>query len=161
MMTIPIFLCQMEMCVSLGNPAVIWLPLLAPRAKLLDDKSNLGVPAVCNTLSRNRYFDMKKCTHFADSQNLIKGDKMSKISFLYAMLNNLIQLCIFHELLSVDESLMPYFGRLSVKIFTRRKPIRFAIKYEACVGYKSTHIIRRFTEEKSQRRLRSWKLQEK
>ena len=35
---------------------------------------------------------------------------MSKTSFLYNMLNfNLVQFDIFYELLSVDESMVPYF----------------------------------------------------
>jgi len=42
--------------------------------------------------------------------------------------NNLIQLGIFHELLSVDESMVPYFGRHSDKIFIRGKPIYFGYK---------------------------------
>ena len=54
-------------------------------------------------MSRNRYFAIKKFIHFADNQNLKEGDKMSKISPLYQMLNNnLIQPGIFHEFLSVD-----------------------------------------------------------
>ena len=73
---------------------------------------DLGVPAVYNTMSRNCYFAIKKFIHFADNQNLKKGDKVGKISPLYQMLNsNLIQLGVFHELLSVNESIVPYFGR--------------------------------------------------
>ncbi|KRZ78268.1 PiggyBac transposable element-derived protein 3 [Trichinella papuae] len=63
------------------------------------------------------------------NQNLPAGDKMSKISPLYQMLNDrLVQYGIFHELLSIDESMVPYYGRHSAKMFIRGKPIR--------VGYK-------------------------
>jgi len=51
---------------------------------------------------------------------------MRKISPLYQILNNnLIQLSIFHELLSLDESMAPYFGRHTAKLFIRGKTIRF------------------------------------
>jgi len=95
----------------------------------------VGLLPVYNTMSRNRYFAMKKFIHFADNQNLKEGDKMSTISPLYQMLNNnLVQLGIFHELLSVDESMVPYFGRHSAKIFIRGKPIRFGYKIWGLCG---------------------------
>ena len=45
------------------------------------------------------------------------------------MLNcNLVQFDIFHEVLSVDESMVPYFGRRSAKMFIKEK--------RSCFGYK-------------------------
>ena len=80
-------------------------------------------------ISRNRYHEMKRYLHFADNQRLTNGDKMSKISFLYNMLNfNLVQFGIFYELLSVDESMVAYFGCHSAKMFIRGKPICFVYK---------------------------------
>ena len=96
---------------------------------------DLGVPAVYNTLSRNRYHEIKRYLLFAYNQRLTEGDKMSKISPLYNMLNcNLIQFGIFHEVLSVDESMVPYFGRLSAKMFIKGKPIRFGYKISCLCG---------------------------
>ena len=46
-----------------------------------------GVSIVSNTMSRNRYHEIKKYLHFADNQNLTEGDKLSKIVPLYEMLN--------------------------------------------------------------------------
>ena len=90
---------------------------------------DLGVQAVHNSLSRNRYFDIKKHIYIADNQNLTKGDKLSKVSRLYEIINyNLFQFDIFHEILSVDESMVPYFGRHSAKMFISGKPIRFGYK---------------------------------
>ena len=80
-------------------------------------------------MSRNRYHEIKKYLHFADNQNLTERDKMSKIAPLCEMLNqNLIQFGIFNKLLSVDESMVPYFGRHSAKMFIRGKPICFGFK---------------------------------
>ena len=54
---------------------------------------------------------------------------MSKISLLYNTLNfNLVQFGIFYELLDVGESMVPYFGCHSAKMFIRGKPIRFVNK---------------------------------
>ena len=81
------------------------------------------------TISRNRYHEIKIYLHFADNQKLTERDKMSKISFLRNMLNfNLVQFGIFYKLLSVDESMVPYFGCHSAKMFIGRKPICFVYK---------------------------------
>ena len=54
---------------------------------------------------------------------------MSKIVLLYEMLNrDPIQFGIFNKLLSVDKSIIPYFGRHSVKMFMKGKPICFGFK---------------------------------
>ncbi|KRZ71345.1 PiggyBac transposable element-derived protein 3 [Trichinella papuae] len=90
---------------------------------------DMGVPLVYNTMSRNRFIELKKYIHFADNQKLTKGDKLSKVTPLYDMLNKLLaQFGVFHSLLSVDEAMVPYFGRHSAKMFIRGKPIRFGYK---------------------------------
>ena len=51
------------------------------------------------------------------------------------MLNcNLVQFGIFQELLSVDESIVPYFGRHSAKMFVKGKSIRFGNKIWCLCG---------------------------
>ena len=96
---------------------------------------DLGVLAVYNTISRNRYHGIKRYLHFSDNQRLTEGDKIIKISPLYNLLNcNLFQFGIFHEVLSVDESMVPYFGRHSAKIFIKGKPIRFGYKVWCLCG---------------------------
>ena len=82
-----------------------------------------------NAISKNRYHKIKRYLHFADNQKLTEGDKMSKTFLLYNMLNcNLVQFSISHELLSVDESMVPYFGCHRAKMLIREKAI--------CFGYK-------------------------
>ena len=83
-------------------------------------------------------------------------DKMSKISSLQTMPNcNLLQFGIFHELLSVDESVMPYLGRHSAKIFIRGNPIRFGYKFGVCVEVIIIRITCRYIRESSQTQLTS------
>ena len=54
---------------------------------------------------------------------------MAKVEPLYQLLyENFQRYGIFHENLSIDESMVPYFGRHSCKQFIRGKPIRFVYK---------------------------------
>ena len=51
------------------------------------------------------------------------------------MLNdNLTKFGIFHEMLSIDESMVPYFGRHSAEMFIRGKPICFGYKIWCMCG---------------------------
>ena len=51
------------------------------------------------------------------------------------MLNcNSVQFGIFHELLIVDDSMVPYFGRHSAKMFLKEKPICFGYKIWCLCG---------------------------
>ncbi|KAF2887050.1 hypothetical protein ILUMI_19123, partial [Ignelater luminosus] len=73
---------------------------------------DLGVGIVSKTMSKNRYFDIKRYIHFADNENLMQDDEMSKIVPLYSFLNkNFLQFGMFHELLCIDEFMVPYYGR--------------------------------------------------
>ena len=63
-----------------------------------------GVPAVYKVMTRNRFVKNRKYLHLADKQNLHAGDKLSKVSHMYKLLNDqLIKYRVFSEILSVDE----------------------------------------------------------
>ena len=96
---------------------------------------DLEVPAVYNTISRNRYHKIKRYLHFAENQRFSERDKMNKISSLYDIQNcTLVQFNIFHDLLNVDESMVPYFGCQSAKMFISGKPICFGYKIWCMCG---------------------------
>ena len=98
-------------------------------------QQHLSVAIVSNTMSRNKYHEIKKYFHFADNQNLTEGDKMSKTVPLYEMLNrDLIQFGIFNKLLSVHEYIIAYFGWHSAKMFIKGKPICFDFKIWCLCG---------------------------
>ena len=60
---------------------------------------------------------------------------MANVQPLYDLLNaSLKQYGIFHEKLSVDESMVPYFGRHSAKQYIRGKPIRYGYKIWSLCG---------------------------
>ena len=80
---------------------------------------DLGVPAVYNVMTRNRFTEIKKYLHLADNQHLQAGDKLSKVSHMYKILiDELTQFGVFSALLSIDESMVPYYGRHCCEMFT-------------------------------------------
>ena len=90
---------------------------------------DLSVALVSEAMSRNRFQEIKGVLHFADNQSLPAGNKVAKVQPLYSSLNQcLVQFGMYHRLLSIDESMVPYYGRHSAKMFIRGKPIRFGFK---------------------------------
>lgn len=96
---------------------------------------DLEAPIFGKTMSRNRFREIMKYFHCADNQNLERS-KVAKIRPLIEMLKcNCQQFGIFHENLSIDESMIPYTGHHSAKMFIRNKPIRFGYKMWALCGH--------------------------
>ena len=89
---------------------------------------DLRCDAFCTAMSRNRFFEIKVVLHAANNQHL-SDCRMAKVKPLYDILNKkLRRFGVVHEDLSVDESMVPYYGRHSCKQFIRGKPIRFGYK---------------------------------
>ena len=81
------------------------------------------------TMSRNRFAEIKPFLHAADNNALQEDTRMAKLKPLYNILNEkLVQFGIVHDSLSVDKSMVPYFGCHSCKQFIKAKPIRFGFK---------------------------------
>ena len=86
-------------------------------------------------MSRNRFQEIKKYFHCDNNQNLVPGDKMSKVTPLYEKINkNQIRFGIYLKVLSIDESMVPYYGRHSAKMFIKGKPIWFGYEIWALCG---------------------------
>ncbi|KAF2895998.1 hypothetical protein ILUMI_10177 [Ignelater luminosus] len=84
---------------------------------------------VSNSMRRNRFEDIFRYIHAADNNNLPKNDKMAKLRPLIEKVNKLfIRYTPVSEDMSIDESMIPYFGRNGCKQFIRGKPIRFGYK---------------------------------
>ena len=93
------------------------------------NQPDLGVDIVRQAMSRNRFLAIKRYLHFADNQALEQGNKVAKIKPLYDSLNTqIIKWGVFHEPISIDESMVPYYGRHSAKMFIKGKPIRFSVQ---------------------------------
>jgi DNA excision repair protein ERCC-6 len=96
---------------------------------------DLQVPIVAETMTRNRFQEIKAMIHLADNAKLQQGNKVAKVQPLYDILNrNLVQFGIFHQDLSIDESIVPYFGKHSCKMYIKGKPIRFGYKLWCLCG---------------------------
>lgn len=86
-------------------------------------------PMVAEAMRRNRFDTIKKYLHCADNTRLNPGDKFAKVSPLISLINErFLKLSEVQQNISVDESMVPYYGRHGAKQFIRGKPIRFGYK---------------------------------
>lgn len=91
---------------------------------------DIGIPLVAKCMSRNRFYEIKRNIHFADN-SLAEGtdDKMFKMRPLCDLIQTKsCQWGVFHENLSVDESMIKYFGHHPAKQFIMGKPVRFGFR---------------------------------
>ena len=91
--------------------------------------SDLACPIASESMSRDRFRKIKRFIHFADNCDLNQNDKYAKIRPLYDHLNQrLQQFGVFEKDLSIDESMVPYYGMHSGRMFIKGKPVRFGYK---------------------------------
>ena len=85
---------------------------------------------VSSLLSRNRFDEIMQNLHLADNSNLDKEDKFAKVRPLIDKLN---EQCLANYLpeqsVSIDESMVAYFGRHGCKQYMRNKPVKFGYKF--------------------------------
>ena len=102
-----------------------------PRRRLYwesaDDVKNA---AISGAMTRNRFDELIMCLHVSDNEHLAANDRMAKVRPLFDALNLrfLAEFPRSQNQLSIDESMVPYYGRHSAKQFIRGKPIRFGFK---------------------------------
>lgn len=98
-------------------------------------QKDLGVPIVSDSMTRNRFQKIKSFIHLADNQSLTPGNKLAKVQPMYDLMNrNLLKFGIFHQELSIDESIVPYYGKHGCKMYMKAKPIRFGFKLWTLCG---------------------------
>ncbi|XP_046399947.1 piggyBac transposable element-derived protein 3-like [Ischnura elegans] len=86
-------------------------------------------PLVRNVMSRNRFEEIKRWLHLADNSHLGVNDKFAKLRPFFDKLNErFAKFGIFSHELSIDEQMVPYFGRHSSKMYVKGKPVRFGFK---------------------------------
>ena len=89
---------------------------------------DLKCSAFTDTMSRARFQQIKSHFHVANNDCLGQG-KIAKVAPIYEILSKIFKkFGILHNNISIDESMVPYFGRHSCKQFIRGKPIRFGFK---------------------------------
>ena len=91
-----------------------------------DDVKNT---AISKAMTRNRFEEIMQFLHLADNLKLSDNDRLAKVRPLLSAINERF-LRYFPEQasLSIDESMVPYYGRHGMKQFIRGKPIRFGYK---------------------------------
>lgn len=84
---------------------------------------------VANAISRDRFNFIMKHLHFRDNNSIDRTDKFSKIRPVFQHLNlKFMEFGRLQEIHSIDESMVPYFGRHGAKQFIKNKPIRYGYK---------------------------------
>ncbi|XP_037937390.1 uncharacterized protein LOC119670695 [Teleopsis dalmanni] len=92
-------------------------------------QNDFGIPIVKEARTRNEFRHVKRFLHIADNNSLDSNDRFAKVTPLIALVNKkFMQFGVFHEYLSIDEQMVPYFGRHSSKMYIRNKPIKFGFK---------------------------------
>ena len=88
-------------------------------------------------MPKNRFKDIFRDLHLADNTSLNPEDPYYKVRPFFEMLNDSFRKSLpLDENLSVDEIMVPYFGRHGTKQFIRGKPIRYGYKIWALASSK-------------------------
>ena len=82
---------------------------------------------IAQSMRRNKFEAILQNLHFADNTK-IDSDRYYKIRPLFIELNKSFKLLAPTSSLSIDESMIKYYGKQSTKQFIRGKPIRFGFK---------------------------------
>lgn len=106
-----------------------YVPL--PRKKMYwQNRADANNKMVCDAISRDRFQFIMSNIHCNDNTQLDKADKYAKLRPLFDILNKkFFDHAPIEENHSIDESMIPYFGRHSGKQFIRGKPIRWGYKF--------------------------------
>lgn len=97
-----------------------------------------------SVFSRNRFEILLRTVHFADNNQAMAGDKLAKIKpLLDKLLKNYKDLYTPEEYVCVDETMLPYRGRLSIKQYIKSKRHKYGIKlFKLCSGTGYTYNIK-------------------
>ena len=80
-------------------------------------------------MTKNEFEDCKQFLHLTDNENLDKTERFGKVRPLFDAID---KQCVAHyrpeQHLSVDESMVSYFGKHGAKQYIHRKPIKFGYK---------------------------------
>lgn len=95
-------------------------------------------------ISRNRFEALLHFLHVSDNENCPTGDRLYKISPLVQMLNRKFQhICNPKEKVCIDETMVPFRGRLSFLQYIPGKRHKYGVKlFKLCVDEGYTYSIK-------------------
>ena len=106
----------------------------------LDTRNEL----VASLMSRNRFRDILRYLHVADNNAIDEEDRFFKVRrYLEMIRQRCLENYMRQNTLSVDETMVPYFGRHSLKQYIKGKPVKFGFKLWALAsndGYMANFI---------------------
>ena len=82
---------------------------------------------VAESMRRNRFEEIIKYLHFADNSK-ITADRYYKIRPLFKEINKCFKIISLSPDITIDETMIKYYGKHSSKQFIRGKPVRFGFK---------------------------------
>lgn len=110
-------------------------------SKLILYKNNFVQEA---KITRNRFRLLLSMLHFSDNENSIPGNKLYKIEWLIQALNEQYhKACTVGRKMCIDESMVPFRGRLSFRQYIPNKRHRYGIKlFKVCIDRGYTYTVK-------------------
>lgn len=106
-----------------------------PRIRMYwEQKSRINT--IADNMTRNRFFELRFCFHVIDNNTIPTNniDRFIKVRPLYDLLKKRCNELPVEQNICVDEQMVPFKGKLSVKQYMRGKPNPWGIKlYLLCV----------------------------
>ena len=91
----------------------------------LDNRNTI----VASLFARNRFLNVLQYLHLADNNSLNPSDKFSKMNSLLRMMNeSCLENFIPEKNISIDESMVFYYGCHGCKQYIQNKPVKFGYK---------------------------------
>ena len=95
------------------------------REMCLDSRNTI----VTSLFTRNRFLNVLQYLHLADNNNPNPSDKFSKVNPLLRMMNeSCLENFIPEKNISIDESMVLYYGHHGCKQYFQNKPVKFGYK---------------------------------
>lgn len=142
----PLNLTRTELEVFIGS--ILYMSIFGlPRHRLYWNKS-CRIPQVADSISRKRWEQIKANIHFNNNENLPKDrndvnrDKLFKLRPIIDLLQKKFQNQEKPQALCVDEQIVPYKGKSSLKQYNPKKPNKWG--YKIFVLCDSTGLIHNF-----------------
>jgi len=88
----------------------------------------LECPIVRSAISRNDFWILKGRIKYSKHSDQNSNDPAWRVRKIFEIFRNIKRFGYFQTALVVDEMMVKFLGRLSIKQFIRNKPVRFGIK---------------------------------